>query len=79
MRSEEFPSGWQANAILHSTPLAIKVPLALWRGVRGEAGVGGEAFIPYLPRLQRKDHLFLLDDMHKLHAGGKPKAREVAT
>ena len=72
MRSEEFPSGWQANAILHSTPLA------LWRGVRGEAGGGGEAFIPRLPRLQRKDHLFFLDDMHKMHAGGKSETREVA-
>ena len=27
-----------------STPLSPKVPLAPWRGVRGEAGVGGEAF-----------------------------------
>ena len=25
------------------TPLSLKVPLALWRGVRGEAGGGGEA------------------------------------
>ena len=28
------------------TPLAIKVPLAPWRGVRGEAGAGGEAVRP---------------------------------
>ena len=28
-----------------TTPLAPKVPLAPWRGVRGEAGVGGEALI----------------------------------
>ncbi len=40
-----FVSFGFAEAVLHSTPLAFKVPLALRRGVRGEARAGGEAFL----------------------------------
>ena len=62
--------------ILLPSPLKFPSPFGEGLGVR--PGSGGEAFISHLPRLQRKDHLFFLDDMHKLHAGGKPEAREVA-
>ena len=40
----------------HSTPLAPKVPLALGRGVRGEAGVGGEAPLHCVEAQDHKIH-----------------------